>query len=248
MKSILLIEASPEKTRLPELILSRAAYDIRVARTEREALETAAAERPDLILAGTVETDPEGVDLIAALRAIPALTGTPILALLEEGVEPARGGVAGPEAAGEGVPSGEVPAPGEQRAAAGPDEIVRLPANPFELLAKVRFLLNEEGRRPPPRLTLRREAAVEAGEIHATGSLLNLSASGALLETEVAGVIEGPIRLRFSLPRRDGVIESVGRVVRRSTPEEGVGRIAVEFVELDPESRRVLESFLFLTG
>jgi DNA-binding response OmpR family regulator len=236
MKSILLIEASPEKTRLPELILSRATYRIRLARTEREALETAAAEPPDLIMAGAVEAGPEGGDLIGALRAMPALAGTPLLALLEEGADPAPGGEEGLEAAG------------EERAAAGPDEIVRLPANPFELLAKVRFLLDEEGRRPPPRLALRREAALEAGEIHATGSLLNLSGSGALLETEVAGVLEGPIRLRFSLPRRDRVIESVGRVVRRSTPEEGVGRIAVEFVELDPESRRVLESFLFLTG
>jgi CheY-like chemotaxis protein len=238
MKSILFIEASPDRARLPKLILGRSGYRIHAVREAQEALVTASAEPPDLILVDAVDGGPEGRDLIRALRGIPALAGTPLLAFLKEGADPFGSGEVSP---------GPEEAP-DAPAGARPDEIVRHPVNPFELLAKVRFLLNEEGRRPPPRLALRREAVVEAGEIHATGSLINLSGSGALVETEVAGVLEGSIQLRFSLPRTNRIFEPVGRVVRRSAPEGGAARIAVEFVEMDPESRRALESFLFLTG
>ena len=120
--------------------------------------------------------------------------------------------------------------------------------NPFELLAKVRFLLAEEGRRPPARVRISRDAEINAGEMLASASLMNLSGSGALIETDAAGDLDGEVVLRFSLPDSTRVLEPLARVVRRTIPDKGRGRIALEFKNLDGETRRALESFLFLRG
>ena len=40
----------------------------------------------------------------------------------------------------------------------------------------------------------------------------------------------------------------VGRVIRRIEKKGKPGRIAVEFIEMDPESQRALASYLFLNG
>lgn len=248
MKSILFIEADKTGANLPRSILGRAGYLVFAVQSAREAIAFAARSAPDLVVAGAPAEGPGGESLLRALRSERSLREIPVLAVVtaDDG-EPFAGGDAPGEAEAPRIsPSAtdqDGPLPDGQ-----PDEIVRAPTNPFELIAKVRYLLNEDIRRPPPRLTLRRTAEVQAGAIQASGFLLNLSGSGALIETQVAGALNGPVRIRFRLPQTERVIEPVGRVIRRVEKKGEPGRIAVEFVEMDPESQRALASFLFLNG
>ncbi len=246
MKSILFIEARTPDGNLPLSILSRAGYLVFTAPTAREALARARRGDPDLDGTGEPAEPPAGETLLKALRRYPALTETPILALRPPDPEPAAGG--GPP----GEPAWDTPPLDGPPVDGAPDEIVRTPVNPFELIAKVRFLLNEEIRRPPPRLWLKQEAELEAGEIHARGSLLNVSGSGALMEAradELPEILpEGRVRLRFRLPESGLVLEPVGRVIRRVEEPGAQVRIALEFLDMDPDAQRALESFLFLNG
>ena len=248
MKSILFIEADRTGANPPRAILGRAGYLVFAVQSAREAIVFAARSAPDLVVAGASAEGPGGEALLRALRSEPALREIPVLAVVtaDDGALFADADAPG-EAETPGISPNamdqEGPLPDGQ-----PDEIVRTPANPFELISKVRYLLNEDIRRPPPRLTLKRTAEVQSGAIQASGFLLNLSGSGALIETQVAGALKGPVRIRFRLPQTERVIEPVGRVIRRIEKKGEPGRIAVEFVEMDPESQRALASFLFLNG
>jgi CheY-like chemotaxis protein len=232
MKSILVIHATPPASSLAQRILRRAGYIVDGARDGREAADLARARPPDLVYAGR---DAIGFERPADLRALPGLAGVPILAEVNprRRVRP-RGEEAGGDPGVEDV--------------SGADETIEAPVNPFELLAKVRFLIGDDVRRPPPRLAIRRDAHVESGEIHALGALVNLSASGAFLETEAAGAIADPVRVRFALPEVGREISATGRVVRRVTVAGRPPGLALQFLDLDAEARRDLEEFLFLKG
>lgn len=248
MKSILVIEARRLEGNLPLSVLSRAGYVIFTARNAREALDQARRGAPDLIVTGEPDEAPSGETLLKTLRRLPALGQTPILALGRTSPGPAADESAG---ALDDLPWEAPPLDGPPVDGA-PDEIVPRPVNPFELIAKVRFLLNEETRRPPPRLALKQEAELEAGAVQARGSLLNVSGSGALVEAppEVlpADLRDGPVRLRFRLPESNLLLEPVGRIIRCEERSGGPARIALEFLEMDPAGQRALESFLFLNG
>lgn len=248
MKSILFIEADKTGANLPRSILGRAGYLVFAVPGAREAIASAARSAPDLVVVDAPAGGSSGEALLRALRSEGSLREVPVLAVLAADEEESfADGDAFREAGASGIISNAVDEDGALPDGQ-PDEIVRAPANPFELIAKVRYLLNEDIRRPPPRLTLRRTAEVQAGAIQASGFLLNLSGSGALIETQVAGALNGPVRIRFRLPQTERVIEPVGRVIRRIEKKGEPGKIAVEFVEMDPPSQRALASFLFLNG
>ena len=230
MKSILVIEATPAASSLPQRILRRAGYIVHGARDGREAASRARERPPDLVYSGRDAVGFENAGDPRALRALPGLGGVPIL--LE--VNPRRRAHPVSGARAEDKP--------------GADETIEAPVNPFELLAKVRFLIGDDVRRPPPRLAIRRDAYVESGEIHALGALVNLSATGAFLETEAAGAIADPVRVRFALPEVGREISATGRVVRRVTMAGRPAGVALQFLDLDAEARRDLEEFLFLKG
>ena len=268
MKSILFIGAEPGGASTSRSIVGRAGYLLFAVGSARAGVAFSAGSAPDLIVAGEPAEGPSGEALLRLLRSHAPLRHTPVLALLPArkgelppgpaafsetnfgGPSPQAASLEGP-ARESGLPesllSGDPPPEGELPDGQ-PDEIVRMPANPVELIAKVRYLLNEDERRPPARLAIKRPAEVRAGEIQAIGSLCNLSGSGALVETQAAGALDGPVLLRFSLPRVKQILEPRGRVIRRIEREGEPGRIAVEFVEMDPESQEALASFLFMNG
>ncbi|OGP86302.1 MAG: hypothetical protein A2Y95_05940 [Deltaproteobacteria bacterium RBG_13_65_10] len=222
MKTILVIDSDQGRAKACTRVLRHAGYLLHVARSAREALDSAGAHPPDLVLATGRPA------LYEALRSFPGLRSTPILALLPRGE------------GSEGVPS--IASRGHA------DGTILIPANPVELLTKVRYVLRDECRRPPPRMALRRGTRIDAGDVQAMGALVNLSGSGAFVETDIAGALEGPVRLRFSLPGTNQVFSPVGRVVRTI---DGAGRpsgVAVEFIDIDERSRHDLEQFLFLRG
>ena len=230
MKTILFVDAAPGGVSIPERILRRAGYLVHAVGDGRSALSIAEARPPDLIFVGRPSGALRGPDLYRAFKNHPACRWTPILAAVVPGDDPR------PE---------DSP---EDPATVGADETIHLPINPFELLAKARFLIGDEGRRPPPRLALRRDAWLETDKVQALGYLTNLSGSGAYVETRDARALGGFVRLRFSLPSDGRVLSTRARVIRTDARPGKPEGIALEFMGLDEDARRDLEEFLFQNG
>ena len=230
MKTILFIDASPGGVSIPERILRRAGYLVHAVRDGRSGLSLAEARPPDLVFVGSPTGALQGLDLHRAFKGHPACRLTPILSAVP---------------AGEG---GRAEDPSEDPGAVWADETIPLPINPFELLAKVRFLIGDEGRRPPPRLAIRQDALLETGQEQALGYLVNLSGTGAYVETDAAGRLGTSVWLRFSLPRNGRVLSAQTRVIRADVKPGKPEGLALEFVGMDEDARRDLEEFLFLNG
>ena len=230
MKTILFVDATSGGVSIPERILRRAGYLVHAARDGRSALSLAEARPPDLIFIGRASGALQGPGLYRAFKNHPASRWTPILAAIPPGDDPRP----------EDSPDDPV--------SVGADETIHLPINPFEMLAKTRFLLGDEGRRPPPRLALRRDALLETEEVQALGYLVNLSGSGAYVETDAARTLGPFVRLRFSLPRNGRILSARARVIRTDAGPGKPEGVALEFMGLDEEARRDLEEFLFLNG
>jgi len=230
MKTILFIDATPGGVSIPERILRRAGYLVHAVRDGRSGLSLAQSRPPDLIFVRRPAGALQGPALYRACKEHPACRWTPILAA---------------------IPAGEDPRPEdspEDPGAVGADETIHLPINPFELLAKARFLIGDEGRRPPPRLALRQDALLETDRAQALGYLVNLSGTGAYVETDAAGTLGPFVRLRFSLPRKGRVLSAEARVIRADVKPGKTEGVALEFLGLDEDARRDLEEFLFLNG
>lgn len=230
MKTILFVDATPGGVSIHERILRRAGYLVHAVREGRSGLSLAESRPPDLIFVGRPVGELRGSELYRAFKDHPACRWTPILAA---------------------VPAGEDPRPEdspEDPGAVGADETIHLPINPFELLTKARFLIGDEGRRPPPRLALRRDAMLETEQVQALGYLVNLSGTGAYVETDAAEALGPFVRLRFSLPRNGRVLSAQARVIRADAKPGKPEGVALEFLGLEDDARRDLEEFLFLNG
>ena len=81
MKKILYIEDNPENMRLVRKILNHAGYDVIEAGTGLGGLHVADAERPDLIFIDINLPDIDGLEVTARLKAQPALSPIPVIAL-----------------------------------------------------------------------------------------------------------------------------------------------------------------------
>jgi len=93
---ILTIEDNEVTRRLLRATLEAAGYEALEAADAREGLSVAARERPDLILQDTGLPDMKGTELAQKLRALPGLSGAPILAMsgaASDGAEPAFDGL-----------------------------------------------------------------------------------------------------------------------------------------------------------
>ncbi|MBN2498035.1 MAG: PilZ domain-containing protein [Deltaproteobacteria bacterium] len=71
----------------------------------------------------------------------------------------------------------------------------------------------------------------------------NLSVGGVFFERTIPHPKGTRVRLRFELPGREGLIETVGEVV--SAPEEpGEQGAGIRFVDLDPVEERLIRAFV----
>ncbi|MBI3269334.1 MAG: response regulator [Planctomycetes bacterium] len=79
--SVLLIEDRESNIYLCRYILERSGFRVLAARTGREGVERARAERPDLILLDLQMPEQDGFTTAADLRSFPETRDTPIVAL-----------------------------------------------------------------------------------------------------------------------------------------------------------------------
>jgi CheY-like chemotaxis protein len=120
-KKILVVDDSNTALLMERMILSKGAYDLVTAQDGQEAVETALAERPDLILMDVVMPRMSGFEACQALKANPDTSGTPIILVTTRG-----------EA--ENVEKGFT---------YGCNDYVTKPINSLELLSKIKDYLGE---------------------------------------------------------------------------------------------------------
>jgi CheY-like chemotaxis protein len=84
-KKILVVDDSNTALLVERMILSKGAYDLVTAQDGREAVATAVAEHPDLILMDVIMPRMNGFEACQALRANPATSQIPIILVTTRG-------------------------------------------------------------------------------------------------------------------------------------------------------------------
>ncbi len=114
-KKILVADDEPHILRVVKDKLANAGFTVLVAVNGEEALQTAMAQRPDLILLDVMMPKMNGFEVCSKLRADPSFAATPILLLTARGQEVDR----------------------KMGLEAGASEYITKPFSPRQLLAKV---------------------------------------------------------------------------------------------------------------
>ena len=120
-KKILLVDDSETSLLMSRMILSKANYDIVVAKEGADGVDRAVAERPDLVLLDVVMPKMNGFEACTAMRARQETEKIPIIMVTTRGE-------------GASVETGF---------AAGATDYITKPVNGLELLTKVRNLLGD---------------------------------------------------------------------------------------------------------
>jgi DNA-binding response OmpR family regulator len=120
-KKILLVDDSETSLLMARMILSKANYDILVAKDGQLGVEAAVQQKPDLVLLDVVMPRMNGFEACAALKARPETEGIPVIMVTTRGE-------------GASVETGF---------ASGAADYVTKPVNGLELLTKVRNLLGD---------------------------------------------------------------------------------------------------------
>jgi DNA-binding response OmpR family regulator len=146
-EKILIIDDDVDTLRLVGLMLERQGYQIRTASNGAQALVSARAEHPDLIVLDIMMPDMDGFEVTRRLRAEPATAGIPIAMFTAKGQLEDK--VAGYDA--------------------GVDEYLTKPIHPAELNARIKALLTRSAK---PKTTTGKPAAVEPAKTSATLGVL----------------------------------------------------------------------------
>jgi DNA-binding response OmpR family regulator len=120
-KKILIVDDSETSLMMSRMILSKASYDIVVAKDGQEGVEKAVAEMPDLILLDVVMPRMNGFEACAQIRARELTKSIPVIIVTTRGEE----------------------ANVETGFTAGCNDYITKPVNGLELLSKVRSLLGD---------------------------------------------------------------------------------------------------------
>ncbi len=120
-KRILLVDDSETSLMMAKMILSKANYELLVAKDGQQGVETAVKERPDLILLDVIMPRMNGFEACAALKAREETKSIPVIMVTTRGE-------------GASVESGFT---------AGAADYVTKPVNGLELLTKVRNVLGD---------------------------------------------------------------------------------------------------------
>jgi len=121
MSRILVVEDEPANVEILKRLLTRKKHDVLVANTKEEAVATAAAEQPDLILMDISLPGIDGVEATSRLKARPDTGPIPIIALTANAMRGDR----------------------ERFLAAGCDDYLSKPISTAELLEKLHRHLHD---------------------------------------------------------------------------------------------------------
>jgi len=230
-KTILLVDDVRLLLEVGKSYLNREDCQVVVAQNGKEALKTALAIRPDLVI---MVADMPGMDGVACCRALKQeerLREVPVVLI-----------------------AGSDPGSVARCAEAGCDGVVRRPVSKRKLLDAVRRHLQIVGRSKPrvPACLLIRYGVENQLELHDYS--INLSHGGLFIETDKILPVETPLTLEFIIPGSTEPLLCKGRVAwvnqagdagpNRALPS-GVG---VEFFDLGHDDVARLKDFLHEEG
>ncbi len=155
---ILIVDDDVDTLRLVGLMLERQGYEIRTANNGAQALVSAKADRPELIVLDIMMPDMDGFEVTRRLRADPATAGIPIAMFTAKGQLEDK--VAGYDA--------------------GVDEYLTKPIHPAELNARIKALLTRSAK--PKAIT----KPIATTPTNASSILAVMSARGGLGASTVA--------------------------------------------------------------
>ena len=221
-KKVLIVDDTPGGLDPLREILTQPQLMVIEATSGRQALEIHRREQCDLIIMDVQMSGLDGEQVVRAIRAEAALRDVSILLFSET----PRTGLR------------------DRCLACGANEYLPKPFMAAELMAHVWPLVNVAVRK---QTTLLAHVDLEKDE-HVVESfvarVVNLSASGLLIEADVALAIGQAVRVKFFVPGSTIQISSRAAITRRT--EGGVAGIrwGVRFLALDPAMRQVLRDYI----
>ncbi len=84
-RSVLIVDDEPNIVRSLQFLMSKAGYDVRVARDGEQALDEIARAQPDLVLLDAMMPKRDGFDVCQTIRANPRWVGVRVIMLTAKG-------------------------------------------------------------------------------------------------------------------------------------------------------------------
>jgi len=223
IRRILVVDDAPMFRELESLFLARCGRVI-TASDGGEAIEIARRERPDVIVADLDMPGMPGDELCRRIKADADLSETPVIIVTgrDQGSEHARA------------------------VKAGADDVVEKPINRVSLIQSVNHFMRL-AMRGLVRVPLDTDVDLTLPSADAQGRSINVSRGGIFIETE-EGCPEPDtqLRLSFALPQASDRIAPTARVVWRRFETEGLlPGMGLQFLELDRESARQLDEYVY---
>ena len=81
MPLILVVDDNEDSTRIIETVLTNSGYDVRVARTGKDALDCVTKEAPEAILLDIMMPEMSGIEVLERLRSSPNSARIPVILL-----------------------------------------------------------------------------------------------------------------------------------------------------------------------
>jgi len=219
MTAVLICSHGDVKEDLGGTLLWREGIERQVATKMEEARMLAVAARPRMVV---IDRDlPWAARIVTALREDPSTRGLSLVVMAR----------------------GDFDAAEVELLECGANAILRLPAGPEwnERLERLMDVpVRKETRFP---VSFGVEASSNGGD-SANAQALNLSASGILIETEVALKMQDEVQLQFGLPVVIDPMRVAAQVVRLAAPSQ----FGMEFRRVGPEESRRIQGYLATLG
>jgi len=85
VRSVLIVDDEPNIVRSLQFLMTKAGYDVRVARDGEQALDEIAKTQPDLVLLDVMMPKRDGFDVCQTIRANPRWAGVRVIMLTAKG-------------------------------------------------------------------------------------------------------------------------------------------------------------------
>lgn len=226
-KKVLLADDVELFLELEKTFFRREDFDLRVARTGRQALEVIAAERPDLVFMDLYMPEMNGDECCRRVKTDPELRATPIVMVTQSGRDDDL----------------------EKCRRAGCDDILLKPINRHLFVDTARKLLAVSARAA---MRVSAHLQVRYGRDRQqllSNYSLNISTGGLFLVTDDPLPVDTPLALEFTLPGREAPIRCTGRVawvnhpVLLNKPELAAG-MGVQFIDLRLDDLHAIREFI----
>lgn len=220
---ILIIDDTAMFRELGSIFLARFGVVI-TASSGEEGLALARRNRPDVIVTDLHMPGMAGDAVCEQIRLDPDLCDTPVVLIL----------------------GGENPRDRARAVRAGADDIVAKPISRIDLVDAVNRYLRSPRKPGLTRVDLETKVCIRESGAEAWGRSTNLSRGGIFVKADRFIPVETEVELEFLLPEAPAPLSSTARVVWGEKDASGAtAGLGLQFLALDRESSRQIESFVF---